>query len=168
MLIGQLAQESGLTTKAIRFYEEQGLLQPAARTASGYRTYTEEALDRLAFVRASQALGITLGELREVIAFRDRGQTPCAHVAALLKRKAEEVDARIAEMVRLRGVLHDLRHRARDLRPEDCQDSTVCHLIPASRLPEQGAGDDDQRSPSSLRVSRRRPRPGTTGPSDRA
>ncbi len=142
MLIGDLAKRSGLTTKAIRFYEEQGLLQPTARTSSGYRMYTDDALDRLAFVRAAQALGITLGQLREVIAFRDRGQTPCTHVAALLERKAAEIDKRIAELVKLGAVLDDLRHRARRLRPEDCQASTVCHLIPAPRLREQGHSSD--------------------------
>ena len=133
VLIGELAERSGLTTKAIRFYEEQGLLQPATRTRAGYRVYGEDALDRLAFVRAGQAVGFTLGELREVVVFRDRGQAPCTHVSALLEQKAAEVDARIAEIVELRGALEGLRDRARRLRPEDCPASTVCHLItPAS------------------------------------
>lgn len=129
MLIGELARRSGLTTKAIRFYEAQGLMPPVSRTPAGYRVYAENALDRLAFVRAGQAVGFTLGELREVIAFRDRGEAPCSHVTELLENKAAEVDARIAELLHLRTGLQSLRDRARGLRPEDCPVATVCHVI---------------------------------------
>lgn len=132
MRIGELATRSGLSTKAIRFYEEQGLLQRADRTAAGYRIYGEDALDRLAFVRSGQAIDLTLGEIREIIAFRDRGEAPCAHVTSLLEHKAAEVEGRITELIRLRATLETLRDRARRLGPEDCPPLTVCHLITPS------------------------------------
>jgi DNA-binding transcriptional MerR regulator len=78
MRIGELAEQAGISTKAIRYYEQIGILTPPARTASGYRTYDEVALGRLGFVRAAQAVGFTLGEIRQIIAFRDDGQAPCA------------------------------------------------------------------------------------------
>ena len=129
MLIGELACQTGSTTKAIRFYEAQGLLPPPARTAGGYRDYGEDANARVSFIHAGQAIGFTLGELREVIAFRDHGQTPCAHVAALLEHKAKEVDVRLAELVELRETLQGLRDRAAHLDPADCAPASVCHLI---------------------------------------
>jgi ectoine hydroxylase-related dioxygenase (phytanoyl-CoA dioxygenase family) len=61
MRIGELAEQAGLSTKAIRYYEQIGILTPAARTTSGCRTYDETALGRLGFVRAAQALGLPLG-----------------------------------------------------------------------------------------------------------
>jgi DNA-binding transcriptional MerR regulator len=82
--IGELADQAGISTKAIRYYEQIGILTPPTRTAAGYRTYDQAALGRLEFVRAAQAVGLTLGEIRQIIAFRDNGQAPCAHVTDLL------------------------------------------------------------------------------------
>jgi DNA-binding transcriptional MerR regulator len=127
--IGELAERAGISAKAIRYYEQIGVLTPPTRTPSGYRDYDHAALGRLEFVRAAQAVGLTLGEIRQVIAFRDDGQTPCEHVAALLQRRAAEVDARIAELQQLRGELDRLARRAATLDPEQCRPERVCHVI---------------------------------------
>ncbi|MDA8345384.1 MAG: heavy metal-responsive transcriptional regulator [Thermaerobacter sp.] len=136
-MIGELASKTRLTTKAIRFYEAQGLLQSPARTAGGYRDYREDAMARISFIRAGQAIGLTLGELREIIAFRDHGQAPCVHVAALLEQKATEVALRIAELVELQETLQELRDRAAHLDPAECPPDSVCHLI-WPKLPVSG------------------------------
>ncbi len=127
--IGELAERSGLSAKAIRYYEEIGVLPEPARTPAGYRDYDAATLDRLTFIRAAQAVGLTLGEIREVVALRDRGETPCAHVLDLLRERAAEVDRRIAELQRLRGELAKLARRARSLDPADCAPDRICHLI---------------------------------------
>jgi MerR family transcriptional regulator, copper efflux regulator len=129
MRIGELAERAGISTKAIRYYEEVGILAPPARTPSGYRSYDEAALGRLAFVRAAQAVGLTLGEIRRIIAFRDDGQAPCAHVTDLLHRRAADLDARIRELQQLRGELRQLAERAATLDPEHCPPERVCHVI---------------------------------------
>lgn len=131
MRIGVLAERSGVPVKTIRYYEEIGVLAPAARTPSGYRDYDDPAIDRLAFVRAAQAVGLTLGEIRQVVALRERGETPCAHVVALVERRAGEIEQRIADMQHLRGELRRLAARARDLDPADCDPDQVCHVITA-------------------------------------
>jgi MerR family transcriptional regulator, copper efflux regulator len=77
--IGDLARRSGVTAKTIRYYEPIGLVEPPARTPAGYRDYEPAALERLEFIRAAQAVGLTLGEIRSIIALRDGGQTPCGH-----------------------------------------------------------------------------------------
>ena len=129
MRIGELAEQAGISTKAIRYYEQIGILTPPARTASGYRSYDEAALGRLSFVRAAQAVGLTLGEIRQVIAFRDDGQAPCAHVTELLRRHAADLDLRIRELQELRGELRQLAERATTLDPEQCPPEQVCHII---------------------------------------
>jgi len=132
--IGELAQRSGLSVKTLRYYEEIGVLAPPARTASGYRDYDDDTVGRLQFVRAAQAVGLTLGEIREVIAFRERGEAPCGHVLDVILHHAAEVDCRIAELQRLRADLDRLARRARTLDPADCPISVVCHvLLPPSR-----------------------------------
>lgn len=131
MRIGELSQRADVTTRAIRHYERIGVLPAAERTQGGYRDYGEDALPRLAFVRASQAVGLTLGEIREVIAFRDRGESPCSHVLALLERRSSELSRRIREMRSLRAELDALAVRARVLDPADCSDDDVCHIVGA-------------------------------------
>jgi MerR family copper efflux transcriptional regulator len=130
MRIGELAARTGTPAKTIRFYEGIGVLPAPARTLSQYRDYDDGAVHRLRFVRAAQALGLSLGEIREILSFRDRGETPCTHVAALLQRRAAELDERIGDLQRLRDDLVRLAGRARRLDPRDCDPSLVCHVIP--------------------------------------
>jgi DNA-binding transcriptional MerR regulator len=73
MRIGELARRSGLAATALRYYEKAGLLPASARMASGYRDYDGETLPRLAFIRAAQAIGLSVAEIREVIGIRDGG-----------------------------------------------------------------------------------------------
>lgn len=70
--IGELAEHSGVPAKTIRFYESSGLLPAPNRTPGGYRDYDPAALPRLAFVRASQARGLSLAEVRQVIDVREQ------------------------------------------------------------------------------------------------
>jgi MerR family copper efflux transcriptional regulator len=127
--IGELARRSGVPAKTIRYYEDIGLVEPPARTPAGYRDYEPVALDRLAFIRAAQAIGLTLGEIRSIIALRDDGQTPCGHVLDLLRHRADELERRIAELRSLRSELRRLVDRADGLDPADCDPGRVCHLI---------------------------------------
>ena len=129
MRIGELAERSGVSTKAIRYYEDIGLVPPAPRLESGYRDYAPSMLDRLAFIRAAQAVGLSLGEIRSIVALRDEGQTPCGHVLDLLRTRSAELDRRIAELRALRGELNRLVARAEALDPADCDPGRICHLV---------------------------------------
>jgi len=80
-------------------------------------------------VRAAQAVGLTLGEIHQIIAFRDDGQAPCAHVTDLLRRHAADLQVRIRELQQLRGELQQLAERATTLDPEQCPPERVCHII---------------------------------------
>ena len=130
MRIGEVAHRSGVPVKTIRYYEEIGVLAEPRRSESKYRDYEPDVIERLQFIRASQAFGLSLGEIREIVAYRDRGEVPCAHVLDLLRRRSREIDERIVELQQARSVLDGLVARARKLRSEDCSPSGVCHLIP--------------------------------------
>jgi MerR family copper efflux transcriptional regulator len=129
MKIGELAELAGTSVKTIRYYDRVGVLRPKQRSGSGYRLYDEDALDRYRFVRAAQAVGLRLGEIREIVALRDRGVTPCAFVAELIGRRADELDARIVELIALRDELRSLGRRARNLDPRQCDPRLICHVI---------------------------------------
>ena len=129
MRIGDLANRTGLTVKTLRFYEQAGVLPAAARLPSGYRDYNDSAQARLRFVKAAQAAGLTLAEVRQVIAVRDDDGPPCEHVTGLLDAHAADLDQRIAELISLRADITHLRDRARTLDPAACDPATVCHII---------------------------------------
>ena len=129
MKIGELARRSGTGTKAIRFYEEAGLLPAPPRTSGGYRDFEPAAIDRLAFIKNAQASGLSLAEVRDVIAVRERSGPPCAHVSALLDRRAEELRARIAALGQLLHEVDRLRERSRTLDAAACGENDVCHVI---------------------------------------
>lgn len=133
MRIGEVAERSGVSVKTIRYYEGIGLLAPPPRTPSGYRDYDDTAVERLGFVRAAQSVGLTLGEIREVVALRDRGETPCGHVVHLVQRRADEIAERIRALQDLERELQQLARRARTLDPADCDPRLVCHLIAPAR-----------------------------------
>jgi DNA-binding transcriptional MerR regulator len=127
--ISQLAGRAGVTAKTLRYYERIGLLPAPKRSASGYRDYRPDVLDRLGFIRAGQAIGLSLGEIRQVVALRDRGETPCDHVYRLLARRTAELNDRINDLQSLRRELQSLTKRARRLDPAACNPGGICHLI---------------------------------------
>ena len=67
LTIGAVARRAGVRTSAIRYYETQGILQPAHRLPNGYRVYGEDAVSSLQFVRRAQTLGITLAEVKQLL-----------------------------------------------------------------------------------------------------
>lgn len=133
MQIGELARRAGTTTKALRYYEGIGLLVADSRTPAGYRQYGSGALDRLAFIRAAQALGFSLGEIRGITGLRDRGETPCGHVLQLIRTRSSEIAGRIADLQQLHQELLHLAEQGERLDPHDCQPSSVCHIIGLGR-----------------------------------
>jgi DNA-binding transcriptional MerR regulator len=130
MLIGELGKRSGVSPKTIRYYEEIGLLPPPERTPSGYRAYGDDAVARLSFIHAGQSIGLALGEIREVLAFRDRGERPCGYVLDLIERRAADLAKTIASLERMRRDLVRLARKGRATGPPaDDRDGRYCHII---------------------------------------
>ena len=130
MRIGVLADRLGVNPKTIRYYESIGLLPEPERTPSGYRDYDNRAGESLRFIRTAQRLGITLDEIREILAFRERGEQPCGYVRQVLRRQVDEIDERIAELRQLRKELVTLDEVA-DRLPEP--EPGLCRLIEHTR-----------------------------------
>lgn len=120
MRIGELAAQAGVTTKTLRFWESVGLLSEPARTPSGYRDYDPTVVDRLRFIRHAQSAGLTLAEIRQVLAISDDGEPPCDHVTYLIHQHIADVDERIRELTDTRCLLDRLAQRAASRGPDDC------------------------------------------------
>ncbi len=129
MRIGEVAEQAGVTTKTLRYYESIGLLPSTDRTPSGYRSYGPDALERVRFIRDAQATGLSLTEIQSVLELKAHGQRSCEHTRSLLHRHLDELDAQIE---RLQAARHELAHlveRADETDPADCVDEHRCRVI---------------------------------------
>lgn len=133
MRIGELAGEVGVKPDTIRYYEKAGLLPQPARSHSGYREYGDGAIDRLRFIQGAQRLGLSLTDIRDLLAVRDTGECPCEPAELLLARRIAEVDAQIARLTGLRAEMAAMREA---LPARDCPPPT-----PGTWCPPKG-GDD--------------------------
>ena len=103
--IGELAARSGMASSALRFYEEQGLIS-AERTSGNQRVYPRPTLRRVAFIRAAQAVGLTLDEIAGALATLPADRTPVKRDWERLSTAwRERLDQRIVELERLRDGL---------------------------------------------------------------
>ena len=127
--IGELAQAAGTTTKTLRFYEDQGLLPPAKRTAAGYRDYTPDALARVDFIHRGQTAALTLAQIRQILDVRDGGQVPCEHVRDLLETRLANLDEQIQQLLVMRETIAQLRVRASHIEPDTCSADQVCRYL---------------------------------------
>jgi DNA-binding transcriptional MerR regulator len=125
--VGKAAHAAGLSAKAVRLYEAKGLLPPAERTGAGYRIYTSGDITILRFIRQARTLGLSLGEIQDILDLRRGGTTPCRHVIALLDERIREVDRTITELRQLRRALADTRTHARQHQTE--HGDGVCGII---------------------------------------
>lgn len=123
--IGELANELGINTKTIRYYEELGLLPTPARTSAGYRLYAPADLEQLRFIIKAKATGLTLEEIGEILALRREGLEPCEHVSAMLDRKLDAIDRQLQALTELREELIRLRDEAAAKPSAGC----VCGII---------------------------------------
>ena len=114
MTIGQLAKAAEVPTTTVRYYERAGLLAPPDRTRSGYRMYDERAVERLRFIRASQAVGFSLDDVRDLLALDVKSS--CQDVQRLLEHRIEELDRKLGEMKFVRATLGQAMNRCRKSR----------------------------------------------------
>ncbi|QNP41736.1 heavy metal-responsive transcriptional regulator [Lysobacter solisilvae (ex Woo and Kim 2020)] len=108
MKIGELAHRAGVGIDTVRYYEKEGLLPRAQRLASGYRVYDPQDLRRLQFVRRAKALGFTLPEIRDLLALSAHRDDDMASMKAAATEKLADVQAKIAELTRIREGLETL------------------------------------------------------------
>lgn len=106
--IGEVAQAAGVNIETIRYYERCGLLADPGRRESGYRAYPPEIVARVCFIKRGQQLGFTLREIAGLLALRVDDRAACDQVREQAEAKLSEIDARIADLQRIRNALASL------------------------------------------------------------
>ncbi len=105
---GELARAAGCHIETIRYYEQQGLLAAAGRTASGHRFYGPEELRRLRFILRCRELGFALREIRGLLALVDSGNWSCEEIRRQTERQLAGVRRRLADLQRMEARLASL------------------------------------------------------------
>lgn len=139
MKIGELAAASDTAVETIRYYEREGLLPEPARTESNYRTYGQEHLARLQFIRYCRGLDMSLDEVRVLLRFKDSPHENCGDVNTVLDEHIGHVSRRIKELRTLEKELRGLRAQCGEAR--EAQECGILEgLSKASNRPKKGRG----------------------------
>jgi|TARA_R110002033_G_C3890053_1_gene238756 MerR family mercuric resistance operon transcriptional regulator len=108
--IGKLAKTAGVNVETIRYYERRGLIRQPLKPAEGYRTYPNETLARILFIKRAQELGFTLEEINNLLSL---GESHCSEIQELAEARLASVREKINDLHRLEQVLEELVTKCR-------------------------------------------------------
>jgi MerR family transcriptional regulator, copper efflux regulator len=130
--IGEVAKLSTLSVKTIRYYTDIGLLEPhVERSPTRYRLYAPEVLNRLAFIRRSQALGLSLTEIQDILKIHDHGALPCGQAKQYLESKLDEIETQIRHLEVLRAEIKGVLSGWKQPPPAEYETETICPNLQA-------------------------------------
>jgi DNA-binding transcriptional MerR regulator len=121
LAIGALADRTGVKVPTIRYYESVGLLPPAPRTGSNRRTYNDEAVRRLRFIRHARDLGFEIEAIRQLLALADDPDRPCAQADSIARQHLQSIDDKIARLVALRAEVQRMTEECTYDRIAECR-----------------------------------------------
>jgi MerR family copper efflux transcriptional regulator len=122
MNIGQAATATGVSAKMIRYYESIALIRESRRTDAGYRSYGEDDLHALRFIKRSRTLGFSLDQIRDLLSLWQNDRRASADVKAIALAHVSELDTHIAELTAMRDTL---RHLASTCHGDDKPDCPI-------------------------------------------
>ncbi len=108
MNISQAAAASGLSSKAVRYYEELGLVVPSRDSNNSYRVYSRQDVERLRFLQRARAVGFDLDVCRELLALYADPKRRCEQVKALVMEKVTHLDQQVAALMDMRATLESM------------------------------------------------------------
>jgi MerR family copper efflux transcriptional regulator len=106
--IGAVAQRSGVPVKTIRFYCDEGLLQPASRSEGRYRLFDQSVFAELALIRNLKAMDLPLSAVHGVLSARRSGVCTCTDLQATIRGKLGEIQSRIEDLQTLESDLQTM------------------------------------------------------------
>ncbi len=128
--IGEVANISGLPVKTIRYYEEIGLLTPVVeRSQTGYRLFHNQILNRLAFIKRAQSLGLKLNEIKDILEVHDKGEIPCGEVKQHLQERVTTIYRQIVALETLKAELQELLLEWEESPPPNLIAQKICPNI---------------------------------------
>ena len=96
--IGQVALQSGIPIKTLRYYDELGLLRSPVRSSGGFRLFSVEVFDRLILIKNAQNLGLNLLEIKELLQICEQQECPCEAARQKIESIIRAIDQRITQL----------------------------------------------------------------------
>jgi len=106
--IGKVATLAGISADTLRYYEKEGLITPASKTAAGYRLYTDESLRRIRFIKHAQRCGFTLSDIQELLTLKQTDNACCEDVRSLAIEKKLRIEHKLKLLPAMSRTLDDL------------------------------------------------------------
>lgn len=106
--IGEASRLSGVSIETIRYYEREGIISKAGRTASGRRTYSDAEISELRFIKRCRALGFSIHDAVALRTLADAPSEACETVGQLGRKHLSDVRAKLAELGQLENALAEL------------------------------------------------------------
>jgi len=148
MNIGDASKASKVSAKMIRYYERTGLIPPAERTHSGYRTYSQSDIHRLHFIRRARDLGFSVAEIKDLLNLWNDQSRRSADVKHLAEQHIAELERRMENMRQMAKTLKTLiKSCAGNHRPD-------CPILDELQQPDHGAIETGKRGGSMIRHTR--------------
>ena len=118
--IGELSKMTGCEVVTIRYYEKEGLLKRPERTEGNYRIYEDDDIARLRLIRHCRQHGMSLAEIRALLAFSDNPTSSCDWINTLIQQHIEDVERQIENLLHLKRHLENLSHQCDGGKKKDC------------------------------------------------
>ena len=120
MTISELAKAADIPTTTLRYYERIGLVEPEDRSYGNYRLYGDQSLKKLKFIRAAQAIGFTLEDVKSLLADGNGKAPTCGNVQGLIEARLTDVEERLKDLRHVRKVLKSALERCHQQKKSDC------------------------------------------------
>ncbi|QYG02747.1 Hg(II)-responsive transcriptional regulator [Massilia sp. NP310] len=124
MTISRLAGAAGVNVETVRFYQRSGLIDEPTRPYIGYRTYADDDVRRIRFIKRAQLLGFTLDEISSLLKLE--GSQTCASTRDLAAKKLAMVEAKLSDLLAMKAALATMVSRCDSEHP-----SAGCPIIQA-------------------------------------
>lgn len=130
MKISQLTTATGVSVETIRYYEQQKLLPPPARLDNGYRNYTQQHVEQLAFIKHCRSLDISIADTAQLLSFALKPQEDCTQINALINQQLLKIRARLVSLAALEKQLDRLQHQCAE--PNSSKQCGILHELVAA------------------------------------
>ncbi|MBD1557449.1 Zn(2+)-responsive transcriptional regulator [Vibrio sp. S9_S30] len=143
--IGELAKRCEVSTDTLRFYEKNQLISPAGRSESGYRLYDGENQKQVQFILKSKALGLSLGEIRELLDIKlEATEHSCAEVKSITSAKLTLIDEKIHELTRIRRALKKINDACCGHVDDNASHCSILEALAGEEVQESSVCCDDR------------------------
>ena len=128
ILIKEISEKLDINPKTIRFYEDINLIPKAKRNGSNYRVFSDKDIERISFVKKARTLGLSIEDIKKIIAIREGGDLPFPAVIDILEEQEKQLEIRIREMISFKEKISKVTKNFKE-NLSVCEQGKICGLI---------------------------------------